>query len=105
MSAVADPSDDGGPRFNSYLRRCGLPMAVCQAAVNPGFSDPFDPCRDITLDNPKYRFLGFHLMTGKLDWVLLKGVQGVVSKKMGNDDYKASDHRWLMVEICLDGQS
>lgn len=38
-------------------------------------------------------------MTGKLDWVLLRGGLRVVSKRMGNLDYAASDHRWLLVEV------
>jgi hypothetical protein len=30
-------------------------------------------CRhDITIDLIKYRWLGFHLMTGKLDWLLTR---------------------------------
>ncbi len=35
----------------------------------------FSTLQDITIDVPKYRILGMHLMTGKLDWVLLKGMK------------------------------
>lgn len=91
----ADPSP-----INKYLVKLGLPAAVAEAAVNPGFIDPFDVIRDATLDNPKYRFGPLHLMRGKLDWVLLRGCR-VVGKAMGNDDYRASDHKWLMVEVML----
>ena len=58
---------DGEPRV----------LAAYRQIVNPGFTDPFDPVRDITLDNPKYacRALGLHLMTGKLDWLLLRNMQ------------------------------
>lgn len=75
-------------------------MAVCCNAVNAGFVDPFDPVRDVTLDNAAFRLLGFSLMTGKLDWTLLKGLQ-VASTRMGNHDYGASDHKWLLVEADL----
>ena len=37
---------------------------------------------------------------GKLDWVLLRGCRAV-SRRMGNDDYSASDHKWLQVEVEL----
>jgi hypothetical protein len=40
---------------NAHFLRLGLPPAVCDALVNPGFYDPFDAARDITLDNPAYR--------------------------------------------------
>lgn len=33
------------------------------------------PAQDITLDIPKYRILGMHMQTGKLDWVLLKNMK------------------------------
>jgi hypothetical protein len=91
----ADPSP-----LNKYLLKLGLPQAVAAAAVNPGFIDPFDVVHDVTLDNPKYRLGPLHLMAGKLDWVLLRGCQ-VVGKGMGNYDYAASDHKWLMVKVLL----
>lgn len=85
---------------NKYLLKLGLPPTVAAAAVNPGFFDPFDAVTDITLDNPKYRLGPLSLMAGKLDWVLLRGCQ-VVGKTMGNADYAASDHKWLMVDVLL----
>lgn len=39
-------------------------------------------------------------MQGKLDWTLLRGLQ-VLSASMGNDDYAASDHRWLLVKVVI----
>lgn len=86
--------------MNKYLLQLGLPQQVAEAAVNPGFFDPFDAAKDITLDNPAYRLGPLHLMAGKLDWTLLKGVK-VVSKQIGNSSYAASDHRWLLVEVLL----
>jgi hypothetical protein len=69
--------------------------------VAAGFADPFDVRRDVTLDNPKYRFLGWPLMAGKLDWVLLRRLR-VAQKEMRNLDYAASDHRLLLVDTALD---
>lgn len=40
---------------------------------------------------------------GKLDWVLMRGCN-VVSKRMGNHDYSASDHKWLQVDVRLQQQ-
>lgn len=93
--AFADPSP-----LNKYLLKLGLPETAAAAAVNPGFIDPFDVVNDVTLDNPKYRLGPLHLMAGKLDWVLLRGCQAV-GKAMGNAEYAASDHKWLMVEVLL----
>lgn len=88
------------PRLNLHLLHLGLPPRVCADILNPGFEDPFDPDKDPTLDNPKYRLFGVSLMTGKLDWVLLKNME-VVRKELGNHDYLHSDHKWLMVEVNL----
>lgn len=77
-----------------------MPEEVCRNLVNRGFEDPFDPRQDITLDHPGYRLGPFHLMTGKLDWCLLKGFH-VVSKRMGNEDFAASDHKLLVVGANL----
>ena len=84
--------------INEALHKYGLPREVCERLLNPGFYDPFDVDVDVTLDNPAYRVCGLSLMKGKLDWVLLKGFR-VLSKEMGNHDYEASDHKWLMVEV------
>jgi len=40
-------------------------------------------------------------MAGKLDWVLVRGMR-VLTKALGNHDYSASDHKWLLVEVMLD---
>lgn len=82
---------------NTHLQRLGLPDTVCAAAVNPGFADPFDAARDFTLDHPSYRILGYGLMQGKLDWVLLRGLEASY-RCIGNHDFAASDHKWLLVE-------
>ncbi|KAK3248710.1 hypothetical protein CYMTET_41833 [Cymbomonas tetramitiformis] len=91
-------SNEQEPSPNPHLLKWGLPKEVARDAVNPHFSDPFDARRDMTLDNPKYRFLGFSLMTGKLDWTLLRHLT-VLRLSMGNDDYSASDHKWLLVTV------
>ncbi|KAI8476050.1 MAG: hypothetical protein J3K34DRAFT_402783 [Monoraphidium minutum] len=90
--AGTDPS-----LVNAHFLALGLPRDVCRALVNPGFFDPFDPERDITLDNPAYRLGPLSLMTGKLDWALLKGL-APLSWRMANADWAASDHRALIVE-------
>ena len=87
---------------NPRLAAWGLPAALCAAAVNPGFRDPFSPDGDVTLNNPRY----WGLMQGKLDWVLLRGAalthsRALASKSLGNDDYALSDHKWLAVDIAL----
>lgn len=58
--------------------------------------DPWDLVRDITLDHPDYR--GF--ASGKLDWLLLSNIS-VGSKDIGNHDFKASDHKYLVAELRL----
>ncbi|KAG2483952.1 hypothetical protein HYH03_017198 [Edaphochlamys debaryana] len=93
---VTDPAP-----LNEWARRQGLPEAVCRDLVNPGYSDPWDSRHDITFDHVKYRYLGQRLMTGKLDWVLLRHA-AVVSRAMGNQEYTASDHKWLAVEVNLE---
>ena len=65
-----------------------------------GFVDPFDVRCTITLDNPAYRFLGWSLMCGKLDWLLLRSFR-TVEIASGNDDYSASDHKWLRADVQL----
>ena len=74
---------------HSYLTN-GLVLA--------GFVDPF-PVSAYTLDNPDYKPFGISLMTGKLDWLMVRGVK-VVDKATGNHDYKASDHKWLSADIA-----
>ncbi|GIL87753.1 hypothetical protein Vretimale_13082 [Volvox reticuliferus] len=86
--------------INTWAVRQGLPEATCRDLVNPGYEDPFNARTDITIDHPKYRWMGHSFMTGKLDWVLLRGCR-VLSHRMGNEDYSASDHKWLQVEVQL----
>ena len=83
---------------NPRLAAWGLPPALCAAAVNPGFRDPFCPDADVTLNNPTY----WGLMQGKLDWLLLRGMTAA-EKHVGNHSYTLSDHKWIAVDIsCSD---
>ncbi|KAJ1657796.1 hypothetical protein IWQ61_002853 [Dispira simplex] len=70
-----------------------FPERILQMALNPGFTDPWNTKRDITLTN----FYG--LYKGKLDWTLTMGFR-CLSKVMGNHDYKASDHKYLVLELA-----
>jgi len=72
----------------------GLPEKVLIDARNPGFYDPFHPIDDITLVNYRGWFVG------KLDWVLLRGL-GVIHREIGNHDFSASDHKWMLVDVSL----
>ena len=74
--------------------------AFCDDAP-AGFKDPFDPVDTVTLDNPAYRYFGFSLMKGKLDWLLLRKMT-VLQKSVGNHDYAASDHKWLSATVQFD---
>ena len=77
-----------------------MPEDVCRHLVNRGgFEDPFDKRLDITLDHPSYRIGPFHLMTGKLDWCLVNKGFKVISKRMANQDFAASDHALLSLEV------
>ena len=69
-------------------------------SCDAGFADPFDTVRDVTLDNPAYKFLGFSLMKGKLDWLLLRRMS-VSATAIGNHDYSASDHKWLSADVTF----
>lgn len=79
------------PRLAPYC----LPPRLCEAAVNPGFVDPWCPDGGVTFDNAAYH----GLMHGKLDWVLLRGPMRCVGKEMGNAEYALSDHKWLAVDL------
>ncbi|CAG8719981.1 5745_t:CDS:2, partial [Racocetra fulgida] len=83
-------------QLNNYMMS-GFTLDVLRAARNPGFYDPWSPARDITLANKNY----FGLYSAKLDWTLLCGFE-VVNRWIGNDDYSASDHKYMMVEIKFD---
>jgi hypothetical protein len=85
---------------NPRLAAWGLPPALCAAAVNPGFRDPFCPDADVTLNNPTY----WGLMQGRLDWLLLRGPgMAPAAKALGNHDYALSDHKWISVDVNLTG--
>lgn len=66
----SDPSNPDA--HNKWLVRQGLDLGTAQALTNPGFTDPWNPRRDITIDLIQYRWFGLHLMTGKLDWLLTR---------------------------------
>jgi len=85
---------EDGPRNLSLERAGGFSEPTIRAARNPGFWDPWDTVHDITLHNKAY----FGLYQGKLDWTLLLGWE-LEAKRMGNHDYTASDHKWLLVEL------
>ncbi|KAI8384462.1 uncharacterized protein BYT42DRAFT_480368, partial [Radiomyces spectabilis] len=74
----------------------GFNLPVLRTARNPGFYDPW-PYDDVTLENPSYG----GLFKAKLDWTLVRYFK-VVQKWTGNADYRASDHRYLMVRITPD---
>ncbi|KAG1678403.1 hypothetical protein FOA52_015170 [Chlamydomonas sp. UWO 241] len=101
MSVAEDPSSP--EQRNEWAARAGMAPDVCKRLLNPGFKDPFDAKRDITLDHPDYRFFGAHLMTGKLDWLMLRNAE-VVSKSIGNHDFSKSDHKWLVADVHLTAQ-
>ncbi|KAJ2839469.1 hypothetical protein J3B01_000683 [Coemansia erecta] len=61
-------------------------------AVNPGWWDPFDPVRDVTISN----HAGW--MTAKADWAFVRQFR-VVRHWMANRDFSASDHRCLVLEV------
>ncbi|KAF9581684.1 hypothetical protein BGW38_001211 [Lunasporangiospora selenospora] len=72
----------------------GFTPLVLHQARNPGFYDPWSAGLDLTLHNPSY----FGLLRAKLDYTLLMNLK-CVRREMGNHDYGASDHKWLVVEV------
>ncbi|KAI7875698.1 hypothetical protein K492DRAFT_240132 [Lichtheimia hyalospora FSU 10163] len=74
----------------------GFNEDILHKARNPGFYDPWS-AQEVTLENPAY----FGLFKAKLDWTLLRCLR-TVSRARGNDDYHASDHKYLMVEVVPD---
>ena len=86
-AAAAQPAEEAAPAAAGQLRvprgganprlaAWGLPAALCTAAVNPGFRDPFCPDADVTLNNPTY----WGLMQGKLDWLLLRRLRAAAAQ-------------------------
>ena len=76
------------------------------------FECPF-PLDTVTFDNPSYHFAGgrLRLVRGKLDWALLlkkgkeKSYYGglrALSATTANEDFSASDHRALVVEVVAE---
>lgn len=69
----------------------GFSTEVLQAARNPGFADCW-PCNMTTLIN-------YHgLFKARLDWTLTRQFE-VLDKTIGNLNYSASDHAYLM--LCI----
>ncbi|KAF9900112.1 hypothetical protein EC991_007903 [Linnemannia zychae] len=80
--------------FSTQRLWSGFTPLVLHQARNPGFYDPWCSRRDMTLHNPNF----FGILKAKLDYTLLKNLR-CVGRTMGNHDYSASDHKWLLVEV------
>ncbi|KAF9921516.1 hypothetical protein FBU30_008414 [Linnemannia zychae] len=80
--------------FSTQRLWSGFTPLVLHQARNPGFYDPWCARRDLTLHNPNF----FGLLKAKLDFTLLMNLR-CVGRAMGNHDYSASDHKWLLVEV------
>lgn len=90
---------------NTRLQRAGLrDEEALRELINPGFTEVFG-VDEATLDNANFRVFGISLMRGKLDWLLHRGLAGVASCAIGNDDYAASDHKWLCADLVLAGDA
>ena len=83
-----------GAEAPARLRAWGVAPDVAARCVNPGFADPFDIDRDVTVVNHCGCF------SGKLDWLFVRGPLEVVNTRMGNADFALSDHMWLLVDVC-----
>lgn len=84
-------------QLTSILSESSINNEISKMSRNPGFFDPWDPVKDITLDNPTY--FGFY--KAKLDWTLLRGFK-VMSKSIGNQSFSASDHCYLYLHLCME---
>ncbi|KAF9994180.1 hypothetical protein BGZ80_000970 [Entomortierella chlamydospora] len=82
------------PFFSTQRLWSGFTPLVLHQARNPGFYDPWSSCNDVTLHNPNF----FGLLKAKLDYTLLMNLK-CVGRHVGNHDYSASDHKWLLVEV------
>ncbi|KAF8928234.1 hypothetical protein BGZ47_001752 [Haplosporangium gracile] len=80
--------------FSTQRLWSGFTPLVLHQARNPGFYDPWCARRDMTLHNPNF----FGILKAKLDYTLLRNLR-CVSREVGNHDYSASDHKWLLVEV------
>ncbi|KAG0036945.1 hypothetical protein BGZ82_003428 [Podila clonocystis] len=83
----------GHPSLTTRLWSGFTPLVLHQAR-NPGFYDPWSARDDLTLHNPNF----FGILKAKLDYSLLMNLR-CVGRSMGNHDYSASDHKWLLVEV------
>ncbi|KAG0088709.1 hypothetical protein BGZ93_005246 [Podila epicladia] len=83
----------GHPSLTTRLWSGFTPLVLHQAR-NPGFYDPWSARDDLTLHNPNF----FGILKAKLDYSLLMNLR-CVGRSMGNHDYSASDHKWLIVEV------
>ena len=70
---------------------------LADGLCNPGFVGAFDSYGDATLRS--YR----GLFQGKLDWLLVRHCK-VLKAALGNDDYRASDHKYLLAEVVASGK-
>ncbi|KAG0354629.1 hypothetical protein BGZ54_001555 [Gamsiella multidivaricata] len=82
------------PFFSTQRLWSGFTPLVLHQARNPGFYDPWSARDDMTLHNPNF----FGILKAKLDYTLLMNLK-CVERKVGNHDYSASDHKWLLVEV------
>ncbi|KAF9345588.1 hypothetical protein BGX26_002968 [Mortierella sp. AD094] len=82
------------PFFSTQRLWSGFTPLVLHQARNPGFYDPWSSRNDMTLHNPNF----FGLLKAKLDYTLLMNLK-CVGRHVGNHDYSASDHKWLLVEV------
>ncbi|KAJ2813189.1 hypothetical protein GGI24_006564, partial [Coemansia furcata] len=65
---------------------------ILRTAINPGWWDPFDPVKDVTISSHG----GW--MTAKADWAFVRQFK-VVKHWMTNRDYSSSDHRCLVLDV------
>ncbi|KAI8992245.1 hypothetical protein BDB01DRAFT_777647 [Pilobolus umbonatus] len=80
------------------VKLSGFSLDILQRASNPGFYDPWDP-DEVTLHSPDYG----GLFSAKLDWTMLRCMD-TNQKWIGNRDYSASDHAYLMVKVTPDDE-
>ncbi|KAJ1913883.1 hypothetical protein IWQ60_009040 [Tieghemiomyces parasiticus] len=88
--------DDDIGAYDSPLAPYGptvFPPDVQRMARNPGFQEPWDIDQDFTLRS----LHGFY--QAKLDWTFYTHFT-CVGKHMGNDDYEASDHKYLALQLA-----
>lgn len=101
FSVLEASTENDGKRINKKLLKWGVDEELCKEAINPGFHDPWDVEKDVTLEHPAIKGYKIYLVTGKLDWILGRGMQ-FGEKEIGNHDYSMSDHKWLLLEVFLE---